>query len=167
MKNFHIEDIKGFMNEFLIQEKYDSFYLYEARIKTALDYYINGRVNPEFFDNSEEMNEFIGDMDKTVQSQVQQYVCWGKVKHTVYELIRGTRLPISFKVVLMFNRENIVRLVEMNNLPVRTEDVSSLAINVYYENGVLSVTTGTSLKIFTLDKTLEHLWDETVEKYYI
>ena len=29
------------------------------------------------------------------------------------------------------------------------------------------ITTGTSLNIFTLDKTIENLWNETVEKYYI
>ena len=55
----------------------------------------------------------------------------------------------------------------MNNIPVNPQDVSALFLNIYYENGALTVTTGTSLKVFTLDKTLEHLWDDTVEKYYI
>lgn len=67
----------------------------------------------------------------------------------------------------MFNRENISRLLEMNNLPVKEEDVSALFMNVVYEHGTLSVTTGTSLKIFTMDKTLEHIWDDTIKKYYI
>lgn len=67
----------------------------------------------------------------------------------------------------MFNRENISRLLEMNNLPVKEEDVSALFMNVVYEHETLSVTTGTSLKIFTMDKTLEHIWDDTIKKYYI
>ena len=73
----------------------------------------------------------------------------------------------EFKIILMFNRENINRLLEMNHLPVSSEDGGALFLNVVYEHETLSVTTGTSLKIFTLDKTLEQVWDDTVKKYYI
>lgn len=155
MKNYEIEDIKSFMNELLVNEKYDSFYLYEIRLKTSLDYYISGKINKEFYDTEEEREELY------------DYVSWGEIKHTVFGLIKGNRLPISFKVILMFNRENIERIIEMNNLPIRPEDVSNLSMNIYYEDEKLLVTTGSSLKIFTLDKTLEHLWDDTVGKYYI
>lgn len=160
MKNYPVEEIKEFMNELLINERYDSFYMYEVRIKTALDYYISGKRNMEFYENDDTELMEASD-DRT------EYVCWKDIKHTVFDLIKGKRLPISFKVILMFNRENIVRLVEMNNLPLRPEDITGLFMNIYYENGELLVTTGTSLKVFTLDKTLENLWDETVGKYYI
>ena len=85
----------------------------------------------------------------------------------MYAYLKGERLPIGFKIILMFNRENISRLLEMNNLPVKEEDVSALFMNVVYEHGTLAVRTGTSLKIFTMDKTLEHIWDDTIKKYYI
>ncbi len=155
MKSYPIEDVKSFMNELLINEKYDSFYMFEARLKVAMDYYINGKINKEFFDSEEESED------------TSLYVSWSKIKQNIFDLIKGKRLPISFKVILMFNRENIQRLIEMNNLPLNPQDVSALFLNIYYENGELVVTTGTSLKVFTLDKTLENLWDETVEKYYI
>lgn len=157
MKDYRIEDIKTFINDLLIKEKYDSFYLFEARIKTALDYYINGKVNMDFYDTEE----------REAGEVLSEYIEWKQIKQRVYDLIKGTRLPISFKIVLMFNRENIIRLVEMNNLAVRPEEVGALFMNVYYEQGELHVTTGTSVKVFSLDKTLEHLWDESVEKYYI
>ncbi len=155
MKNYEIEDIKTYMNELLVNDKYDSFYLYEIRLKTSLDYYISGKINKEFFDTDDEM------------ADVEDYVNWGEVKQTIFDLIKGKRLPISFKIILMFNRDNIERLVEMNNIPINPEDVSNLSMNIYYEGGKLLVTTGTSLKVFTLDKTLEHIWDDTVGKYYI
>lgn len=155
MKNYEIEDIKTYMNELLVNDKYDSFYLYEIRLKTSLDYYISGKINKEFFDSDDEM------------ADVEDYVNWGEVKQTIFDLIKGKRLPISFKIILMFNRDNIERLVEMNNIPINPEDVSNLSMNIYYEGGKLLVTTGTSLKVFTLDKTLEHIWDDTVGKYYI
>lgn len=152
MKNYSVEEIKEFMNELLINEKYDSFYMFEARIRTALDYYINGKVNKEFYDD--EVN-------------VDEYICWKDIKNSVFNLINGDRMPISFKIILMFNRDNITRLIEMNNLPISPEEISALFMNIYYENDELTVTTGTSLKIFTLDKTLENLWDDSVGKYYL
>lgn len=171
MRCYQIEDVKRFMGELLTGEKYDSFYLYEANINMALNYNISGKINSDFY-SSEEINEL----------GIKEYATWGEVKSVVYDIIKGKKLPIGFKITLMFNRENITRLVEMNNLPVRSEDISSLVININYGKyaGVLDegqgnsdgtahmiVTTGTALKIFTLDKTIEHMWDETVEKYYI
>lgn len=156
MKSFDIEDIKNYMNQLLVNEKFDSFYLYEARVKGALDYFIGGKVNMNYYDE-EERNELEGS----------EYISWGKVKHIIYDLMKGKKLPINFKIILMFNRENITRLIEMNNLPVKPEDVGALFYNIHFEAGELNVTTGTSLKVFTLDKRLEQLWDETVEKYYI
>ncbi|QWT53173.1 DUF5721 family protein [Eubacterium sp. MSJ-33] len=154
MEIFSIDEKTEYLKELFEKEKYDSFYLYEARVKTKLDYYVNGRLNREYFDTEE-------------QADLPEYVEWKDIKQIVYSYIKGKRLPIGFKIILMFNRENILRLLEMNNLPVKTEDVSALFMNVVYEHEALSVTTGTSLKIFTMDKTLEHVWDDTVKKYYI
>lgn len=156
MKSFDIEDIKNYMNQLLVNERFDSFYLYEARVKGALDYFIGGKLNKDYYEE-EELNE-LGDTE---------YILWAKVKHVVYELMKGKKLPINFKIILMFNRDNIKRLIEMNNLPVKPEDVGALFYNIHFEAGQLNVTTGTSLKVFTMDKRLEQLWDENVEKYYI
>ncbi len=156
MKSFNIEDVKNYMNQLLVNEKFDSFYLYEARVKGALDYFIGGKLNMDYFDDEEKAE--LGESE---------YTSWGKVKHIIYDLMKGKKLPINFKINLMFNRENIVRLIEMNNLPVNQEDVGALFYNIHYEAGELNVTTGTSLKVFTLDKRLEQLWDDTVGKYYI
>lgn len=156
MKNYIIDDIKHFMNELLCNEKYDSFYMYEARIKTALDYYISGKINKNFFDN-----------DRMEMYDKQEYILWKDIKNIIYDLMKGERLPISFKIVLMFNNDNIERLIEMNNIPMASDDITALFINIYYENNELLLTTGTSVKIFTLDKSLEHVWDDTVDKYYI
>ena len=154
MKSFSIEDIKTFMNDLLVNERYDSFYLFEARIKTGLDYYIRGKINKEFFDYD-------------IKDSLEEYELWGNVKETVFLLMKGKRLPVSFKIILMFNHKNVERLIEMNNLPVAPTDITGLFYNINYEDEKLSVTTGTSLKVFTLDKTLDNLWDDTVGKYYI
>ncbi len=156
MKQFEIEETGKFMSELLTGERYDSFYLFEARIKTGIDYNINGKINKDFFDSD----------DRDIMA-AEEYIDWKNIKPTVYELIKGDKLPLSLKLILMFNRENITRLAEMNNLPISENDIGALFFNVLYEKGKLTVTTGTSVKTFSLDKTLDHVWDSTVEKYYI
>lgn len=156
MKKFEIEDKKTFMNELFSGEKYDSFYMLEAVLRTGIDYHINGKTNMEYYDK-EDLEE----------APLDEYICWKNVKATVHDMIKGKNLPLSFKLVLMFNRDNIVRLVEMNNLPVGSDDIGALFLNIYYEKGELTATTGTSLKSFSLDKSIDHVWDDTVERYYV
>ena len=50
MEIVEIEEKAEYIKELFEKEKYDSFYLYEARVKTKLDYYVNGRLNREYFD---------------------------------------------------------------------------------------------------------------------
>ena len=83
------------MNELLVNEKYDSFYMFETRLKVAMDYYVNGKINKDFFDSDDE------------REALDDYVSWKDIKNKIFELIKGIRLPISFKVILMFNRDNI------------------------------------------------------------
>lgn len=156
MKQFEIEETGKFMSELLTGERYDSFYLFEARIKADIDYSINGKINKDFFDSD----------DRDIMA-AEEYISWKKIKPVVYGFVKGDKLPLSLKLILMFNRENITRLVEMNNLPISENDIGALFFNVLYEKGSLTVTTGTSIMTFSLDKTLDHVWDDTVEKYYI
>ena len=44
MEIVEIEEKAEYIKELFEKEKYDSFYLYEARVKTKLDYYVNGRL---------------------------------------------------------------------------------------------------------------------------
>lgn len=155
MKSFPIENMKEFMNDLLVREKYDSFYLFDARLKTSLDYYVNGKIHYEFYDGADE------------EKPTTEYVVWKDIKHTIFDFMKGNKLPLRFKIVLMFNRENVERLIEMNNLPMDSREVGALFMNIIYEEGILSVITGTSMKMFTMDKSLEQLWDDTVKKYYI
>ncbi|MBQ9610870.1 MAG: hypothetical protein IJV15_15725 [Lachnospiraceae bacterium] len=157
MKNFEYtgDEVKSFLNGLFTNEKYDSFYLFEAKADVSVSYYINGKINKDFYDKEE--YETLIDKD---------YISWHDIKGQLLEYIKADRLPIKLKIILMFNNDNIGRLIEMNNLPIHPDNVRALFLNINYYDGKLSVTTGTSLNVFTLDKSLEELWDKTVEKYY-
>ncbi|MBO5387807.1 MAG: hypothetical protein J6A59_06695, partial [Lachnospiraceae bacterium] len=126
MKSYDIEDTKEYMNQLLVNERFDSFYLYEARVKGALDYFIGGKLNMDYYDE-----------DERKELEESEYISWGQVKHVIYDLMKGKKLPINFKIILMFNRDNITRLIEMNNLPVKAEDVGALFYNIHFEAGQL------------------------------
>lgn len=154
MKSFDIDSVSDFYSELINNEKYDSFYLYEARIKVGIDYYINGKQNTDYFDTEDKDN-------------LQEYVTWKEIKKVISVITGGDKMPISFRIILMFNRDNIKKLIEMNNMYIKLDDIGALFYNIYYENGKMSVTTGTSLKVFSLDKTMDQVWEDAVTKYYI
>ena len=48
MRSIETENAKAYLNGLFTEERYDSFYLYEARIKAGLDYYISGKKNSAY-----------------------------------------------------------------------------------------------------------------------
>ncbi len=160
MKSFEIEDGKAYINSLFTEERFGSFYLHEFRARTALDYYVSGKLNQAYFEQPGETASEKEEKDPT-------YILWADIREKILSLIRGERLPLTMKLVLMFHRSNIERLCEMNNLPVAPSDVGGLFMNISFEEQRLVVTSGISLKVFTMDKTLERLWDDTIERYYL
>ena len=145
MKMFEITDIKAYLNELFAGERFESFYLYELRCRSDVDYYVSGKKS---------------------SPEEAEYAEWGALRKKLLAVIGTEELPKTMKLVLMFNRDNITRLIEMNNIPLSPESVGGLFININLDQNGMSVTAGTSIKEFTMDKTLEHTWDSTVEKYY-
>jgi hypothetical protein len=148
----NIEDIKGFMNKLLSSEAWDSFRLYEAEVKNAAFLQIDGKLNPDFFDNQEEM-------------QGQTYIAWKDIKGVFYQAIRGKRLPLSFKLIFMPEESVMERVIAESGLSIQRSEVAALNLNVYYERGSLRLTTGSALKIFTMDKSLDYAWEACVKTF--
>ena len=45
--------------------------------------------------------------------------------------------------------------------------LNALFLNVIFKNGKLVCTTGVSMRIFTLDKSLETAWDEQMQEFLL
>jgi hypothetical protein len=80
-------------------------------------------------------------------------------------MIKGNKSPLSLKVVFQLPADRSVELIERLSGRLRAEDVGGLYINVRYEKGELHIITGTAMKTFTLDKTLEQEWDAQVRDF--
>ena len=75
------------------------------------------------------------------------------------EEIKGKLTPVGFRFVLALSAPNTAKLLEQEELDFTMDDIQGLYLNFKYDGLKLTCTTGTSMKLFTLDKSLENAWD--------
>ena len=148
-------DIKLFMNHFLTGTEFDRFLLCEATIMTGSTYIIDGHINKDFYDSDDEHLD---------SQRIYQY--WEECKPLAFQMIKGSRTPLAMKIVLMLAPHNVERFLEKYNIPMNSDQISGLYLNLRYEHNELSISSGTALTVFTLDKTVEHMWDEMLTKFF-
>lgn len=148
-------DIKLFMNHFLTGTEFDRFLLCEATIMTGSTYIIDGHINKDFYDSDDEHLD---------SQRIYQY--WEECKSLAFQMIKGSRTPLAMKIVLMLAPHNVERFLEKYNIPMNSDQISGLYLNLRYEHNELSISSGTALTVFTLDKTVEHMWDEMLTKFF-
>lgn len=151
MISVRILDVKTFMSELLVHDLFDMFLLSELEVITSNHYKISGKLYKEFY-SSDELEIMKG----------RDHSFWKEIKPTAFNIIKGRKMPLSMKIILMLPPQSVASIVEKSNIGLSTSDINGLFLNVIFENGELTCTTGTSIGIFTLDKTLDHLWDEMV-----
>lgn len=140
-----INDIKGFTSLLLVKDTMEKMELWEGSIKTHSTFVIDGTKNMPYFTDSDEEPE-------------SRYNTWEKLRPVCYEIIKGSHLPTYFKFVFRLDEERTNHIVS-ETAGFKPEDVTGLFLNIKYENNTLSLTTGTSLSFFTLDKSLENAFD--------
>ena len=149
-----IEEQKAFTEGLFIGEIFDRFLVREADIVTYNRFLIDGKVRQGYF-SGEELEE----------NHIEEYSSWKKLKPLCYSLIKGKRLPESFRIVFLMPPSAKDRFVSGKIPGIDPEQVGGLYINVQYENHEMICVTGISMKQFTLDRTLEHEWDENVKLF--
>lgn len=145
------QSTKNFMAHLLLLDTFDQFSFIEGEIVTFARFTIDGFSQKEFF---------------SPQEEVPPYCSWQAVREFCYSLIKGKRTPVSFKLIFSLSPKNITRLVAQNGLDFAPENIQGLYLNIQFEDGLLKCVTGTSLKIFSMDKSLEKTWDIMVQKFF-
>jgi hypothetical protein len=115
---------------------------------------VSGQFHEKFF-SKEELEERGGE----------QAVLWGEIKGIAFAIIRGNKSPVSMKIVFQLPQAQANKLVEDLGGKLRLEDLGGLFINIRFEKNELHIITGTAIKTFTLDKTLEQEWDMWVKNF--
>ncbi len=149
--------LKEFMSHLLIQGSFDAFWLSEASITTRNTFTIDGALHPEFF--SEEDREILERRHRT-------HSLWKEVKPFCYSIIRGKRTPLQFRIVFRLSYEKTRQALSACGVALDPDQVDGLFLNVQYHGGKVTCTTGTSVKTFTTDRSLEQVWDRMVLKFF-
>lgn len=150
----NITDVKPFMAKLLMSSTFDHFILREMDIQTFTNFHVSGQFNETFF-TKEELEER-GDI---------RYNLWSDVKGIAFSIIKGSKTPLSLKVVFQLSNEGTEKLVQKLSGRLKLEEIGGLYINIRFEQGELHIITGTAIKTFTLDKTLEQEWDKEVKEF--
>jgi len=148
---YKIMEVKPFMAKLLTTTAFDGYILKELQLQTFTGFTISGQLNEDFF-SKEELEERNGIMG----------VLWSEVRPIVFNMIKGNKTPLSFKVVFQLPPQQCRQILQALGGSLKLEDIGGLYLNIRFEKGELSVITGAAIKSFTMDKSLEHEWDEQV-----
>ncbi|MEY8353039.1 DUF5721 family protein [Lachnospiraceae bacterium 54-53] len=149
-----IEDIKPFTSRLFVGELFDRFLVKEASIATFNTFTIDGNIRPGYYSREEMEEEKIGGLST-----------WAMVKPFCFSLIRGKKLPGSFRIILQMPFDETERFLSTRRLTLNSDQVKGLYVNIRYEGDGLTCVTGTSVSVFTLDKALDEEWDQAFKGF--
>lgn len=153
MINIHIEDKKTFTSNLFIKNTFDDYFLVEAAITTFNTYTIDGRIQRKFYSDDE--YEELGSP---------QLSKWGDMRKICFEMIKGNKTPLKFKIVLKLSEEKTWDIVSKAGGTLTEDDVQGLLLNIRYENDSMDCITAAALKIFSMDKSVEEEFDTYMDK---
>lgn len=151
-----VKNLKSFMHHLLLSETFDHFQVSEAAITTFATFSIDGNLHPEFYDS---------DTAALLKSRGATRVFWKNIKPFCLSVIKGKHTPLSFKIILQLSPVKTAQLIENAGLSLEPASVRGLFLNCQYTEGTLLLTTGSALDFFTMDKSLDRAWDETVTAF--
>ena len=143
-------DTKKCTTELLLRNTFDEFFLIEGTITTFNEFHIDGYLHSDFFEASPE----------------RKYSLWREVREYCFSIIKGKRTPLNFKFIFSLSPTAIRKFLLTQDLDFQPENVQGLYLNLLFDGTSLTCITGTSLTLFTLDKSLEHAWDKWVRNFF-
>ena len=143
---------KNCMQHLLLKPTFDSFALIEGEITTYNTFRIDGYIHKNFYEDA----------------PLKDYSSWGDLREFCFHIIRGKRKPLNFRFILSLPKEEFEAFLIDQEIPsLSHSDIQGLYLNFKYDGTNLQCITGTSLNIFTMDKTLENVWDNYARKFFL
>lgn len=155
MVALQVEDIKMFMNKLFKDISFDELEIISMDLSQVVNFSIDGTLNHTFLDT-----------DEQALFSEQRYIKWVDLKPTIYALIKGNKSPSSMKIIFTLSQKSKLNLVQKSNSSFKPEDINGFYLNIVYDNSHLKVVTGTNYKLFTLDKSIEHYFDDSILRFF-
>lgn len=152
MISLKVNNVNDFMNSLLGKDTFDSFLVSELEIINANTFHIDGRLNKSFY------------TDEELAQISEDFVNWSKLRPICFDIIKGKKVPSKVKIVFQLSKSSIASFVGQSGLDIDVSTVSGMYMHVLFENNTVHIITGTSLSIFTMDKSLDKCWDEQIKR---
>lgn len=146
-----IDEIGAFTAKLFIGTEFDGFLVREVNIVTYNSFTIDGHIRQGYY-TEEELE----------QNHIEEMSSWQTLKPFCYSLIKGKKLPGSFQITLQLAPAEVGRFLTERGLNLAPEQIGGIYMNIRYEDQVLYCISGTSLNVFTLDKSLDREWDDAM-----
>ncbi len=151
-----LTETKKFMNQLLCTETFDHFLLAEAAIVKDATFTINGRITPSFYQKEELLENGLAECG---------ILPYAKLRPICYQIIRGTHTPVRFKFIFTLSPENMANTLAKSSSGCTAHDVTGIFLNLTFQNGALTLTTGISYAVFPADHTLDREWDRLIRLF--
>lgn len=156
MKKWHITSVKNCMEKLLISDGFDKLWLESAQITTKNTITIDGHFQKQFF-SEEELEE--------KQSTDKEYLYWKEMRTFYFGLVKGSKTPYYMKIEFLLPEECYDSLImESGTKELHKEDLSGCFLRFVYQDQQLFMLSGISLKLFSMDKSVEKEWDKKAEE---
>ena len=121
----------------------------------------DGRINKNFYTKEEQE-----DLNLTGPS-APVLTTYASLRPVCFELIKGKKTPLSFRFVFHLSRENTEKILQRADTSFSLADIHALVLTIRYDGAAVMCTTGTSLSVFSMDKSVEHAWDDMVRRFFL
>lgn len=150
-----IPGIKNFMNGMLGGTLFDPFLTVEGNLVTSVTYTIDGHINMDYFPEE----------DRNEEKHPYAFQPWSDTKVVVYDLIKGSNVPLYMRFMLELKPEKAAEMLKNASPETDFSFVKALILNIKYENGAITITTGTSYSTFVMNHDADIIWDKSIQKY--
>ncbi len=146
MQAFNIPepDVKSFMNRLLKESLFDGFEVRGVEVFGITRFSLSGALDNSFVEANESGND-------------RAFCLWSELRPYVFQIIKGGKRPKAIRLIFSLDS------VKAQSLH---ENAAALFLNIAYEGNSITCTTATSQKNFSLDKSMDMLWDENVINFF-
>jgi len=157
MLNLKIEsgDVKAFMGALIMSETFDFLEVRGVDIITFTHFNISGQkklpVPPEAGPDNDGSS-----VDKPEKIKA-TYCKWEEIRPFVHNIIKGGARPSYMKIIFSMESEQAVKL---------HENSAAMYLNVAYNGEEVFFTSATAQRGFSLDKSLDHVWEDYLTQFF-
>lgn len=140
MITLSLSNVKDFMNRLLLQPTFDSWGFQGAEIVALTQYSISGSPNLRYLTEEEKAACKNGGG-----------LIYSDIRPILAAIVKAGRTPTLLKLVLVCPQELLAEHISAG--------AESYLMTVHFQEGLLKVTGGISMRTFSMDRTDSQFWD--------